>query len=60
VDTVGSAIFGESNSVGNVFVGVRIVLCLFNLNSKKSWEALVARYGHEWYLHYKLKFLFTL
>jgi len=42
VDTVGSSIFGESGTGGNVFVGVRIVLCLFNLNSKKSWDALVS------------------
>ena len=27
-----------------MFVGVRIVLCLFNLNSTKSWDALVSRY----------------
>jgi GTPase SAR1 family protein len=42
VDTVGSSIFGESGTGGNVFVNVRMVLCLFNLNSKRSWDALVS------------------
>jgi len=38
VDTVGSAVFGEVITAGNIFRNVRMVLCIFDVSSRLSYN----------------------
>jgi hypothetical protein len=43
VDTVGSAVFGEVITAGNIFRNVRMILCLFDVSSQLSYEEFALR-----------------